>query len=131
MKVESRSARAGSSGQSLAETAVVLPLLLLLVFGIIEFGRVLNAYIIVTNGAREGARYGAVGYTQAQIINEVNQATASLGPVQVTVTGAGGARGSQVTVTVRYNLDIIVPLLSGVILPDPFPVTGTARMRIE
>ena len=47
-------------GQSLVETAVVLPILLLLVAAIVDFGRAFDAYIILTNAAREGARFGSV-----------------------------------------------------------------------
>jgi Flp pilus assembly protein TadG len=47
-------------GQSLVETAVVLPILLLLLAAIIDFGRAFDAYIILTNAAREGARFGSV-----------------------------------------------------------------------
>ena len=46
-------------GQSLVETAVVLPILLLLVVAIVDFGRAFDAYIILTNAAREGARFGS------------------------------------------------------------------------
>lgn len=43
-------------GQALAEMALVVPALLLLVFGIIEFGSAWRSYQVVTNAAREGAR---------------------------------------------------------------------------
>ena len=46
-------------GQSLVETAVVLPILLLLLAAIVDFGRAFDAYIILTNAVREGARFGA------------------------------------------------------------------------
>jgi Flp pilus assembly protein TadG len=121
----------GSRGQSLVEMALTLPLLLLLVFGIIEFGRILNAYIVVTNAAREGARYGAVGEDEAEITSQVMLSMASLGaPSDVDVVGEGGGRGNPVTVTVTYDVDLIAPLFD-VVIPDPFPVTATARMRIE
>jgi len=45
-------------GASTVEFAVVLPLLLLLVFGIIEFGVFLYDKAVITNASREGARYG-------------------------------------------------------------------------
>jgi hypothetical protein len=45
-------------GQGLVEFALVLPLLLLLVWGVIEFGRVLYIYTEVSNAAREAVRYG-------------------------------------------------------------------------
>ncbi|MEQ8198647.1 MAG: TadE family protein, partial [Clostridiaceae bacterium] len=39
----------------MVETALVLPIIILIVFGIIEFGRILNTYIVLTNASREGA----------------------------------------------------------------------------
>lgn len=47
-------------GQSAVEFALVLPLLLVLLLGIIEFGWFLNAKITITGAAREGARYLAI-----------------------------------------------------------------------
>src|SRR4030042_2111021 len=46
--------------QSMVEFVLVVPIFLVLVFGIIEFGRGLQAWIPITNAAREGARVGAV-----------------------------------------------------------------------
>ena len=48
------------AGQELVEFALILPLLLLLFLGIIEFGRAILAYNTIANAAREGARYGIV-----------------------------------------------------------------------
>lgn len=47
-------------GQGLVELAIILPLLLIILLGIIDFGRVFYAYVTVTNASREGARYGAL-----------------------------------------------------------------------
>lgn len=46
-------------GNSLVEMAVIAPLLVLLLTGVVDFGRAFNVYIVITNAAREGARYGA------------------------------------------------------------------------
>ncbi|MCK4452155.1 MAG: thrombospondin type 3 repeat-containing protein, partial [Anaerolineae bacterium] len=54
------SLRRCSRGQGLVEFALILPLLLLLILGIIEFGYVFTVYTGLFNAAREGARYGVV-----------------------------------------------------------------------
>jgi hypothetical protein len=46
-------------GQSLVEMALILPILLLLVVGIVDLGRAFNNHVIITNAAREGARYAS------------------------------------------------------------------------
>ena len=52
--------RGPMSGQALAEMALILPILLLLVFGLIEFGTAWRDYQVITNAAREGARWSVV-----------------------------------------------------------------------
>jgi Flp pilus assembly protein TadG len=42
------------------ETAIVFPILLLLLAAVVDFGRAFDAYIVLTNAAREGARWGSV-----------------------------------------------------------------------
>lgn len=53
--------RKNEKGQTLVEFALVLPVLLLLVMGVIQFGIIFSAQIALTNAAREGARAAAVG----------------------------------------------------------------------
>lgn len=48
-------------GQTLAEFAITLPILLLLTFGVIEFGRAFQAWVTLQNSAREAARYASTG----------------------------------------------------------------------
>ncbi len=55
-----RSDRPARNGQTLAEFALVLPVLLLLIFGIIEFGRIVYIYNTLSDAARQGARVAAV-----------------------------------------------------------------------
>lgn len=52
--------RPRARGQSVAEFALVLPILLLIFFGIFDLGRMLFLYSQVSNGAREAARYGSL-----------------------------------------------------------------------
>jgi Flp pilus assembly protein TadG len=50
----------GERGQALVETALILPVLLMLVLGILEFGRAWNTKQVITDAAREGARLAVV-----------------------------------------------------------------------
>jgi len=61
-----RVGRVRQRGQSLAEFALVAPLLFALVFGVYDFGRGMSANVTVTNSAREGARYLATHATSWQ-----------------------------------------------------------------
>ena len=61
-------------GQTLVELALVLPVIILILFGILEFGRIFHSYIVITNAAREGARLGAVGKPDDEIIMRIREA---------------------------------------------------------
>ena len=99
------------SGQSLVEFALVLIIMLLLVVGIIEFGRAFNVYQVLTNASREGARLAALpdGFTTSDaVLGQVNGYLVSAGidpnNVAVAIGGAGvdGGTGSQVSITLSY-----------------------------
>lgn len=117
-------------GQAMVEFALVLPILLLLLFGMIEFGRVFHEYLVVTHAAREGARVATLGGTDAEILTSVNIAADSV-PATVIVPLGTRVRGSQVTVTVTSQVPIITPLFSTIFPQNPFPVSGTSIMRVE
>lgn len=61
-------------GQALVEFALVLPILLLLVLGVIDFARAWNAYQVITDAAREGARLAVVAKSTPATIAEVETA---------------------------------------------------------
>jgi Flp pilus assembly protein TadG len=60
MKTRSANRRRGERGAVAVELALVLPLLMVLVFGVIDFGRLFNAQVTLTQAAREGSRVAAV-----------------------------------------------------------------------
>jgi Flp pilus assembly protein TadG len=65
----SRQSRSRHSGQALVELALILPVVLLLVLGVIEIGRYAYISILVGNAARAGAAYGAQGFSKATTNN--------------------------------------------------------------
>ncbi len=132
----------GERGQTLVEFALLLPIFLILLFAIVDFGLGLNAWITITNSAREGARVGAVGADSATITERV-QATGAGGLKAwssngtVTVTNAQGQPGESVTVKVDYDYDLITPLaglmqfVSGNTIGPTLNLSSTADMRLE
>ena len=153
IKRPKRLLRRGEKGQSLAEFVLVLPIFLILVFAIIDFGLGFHAWLTVTNSAREGARLGAVrapasgacdytfppGFKADNISCRVYQTASSLDKSKLTVssTGAQGTPGTSVVVQVDYDYDLITPLdnmlglISGGKLGPTLKFTSTADMRLE
>jgi Flp pilus assembly protein TadG len=108
-------------GQALVEFALVVPIFLILVFGIVDFGLGLKAWISVTNSAREGARLGALSAGCDAIKQKAVSTSPGLAPplttsdVTVLVSpedlgNCTGHSGDELTVTVEYDYDYITPL---------------------
>jgi len=82
--------RRNEQGAVVVELALVLPILVMFVFGIIEFGLAYNAKIELTAAVREGARAAALGgttVTAAQVEQKTRDAAPGLVASQIVVTG--------------------------------------------
>lgn len=103
-------------GAVAVEFALVIPVLLLLVFGIVEFGNIYNVQIQVTSAAREGAREMALGGSpEAARIAAVGAAPAlrpAMRASQVTVSPSTCAPSQNATVSIRYPVSSITGLFS-------------------
>lgn len=121
-------------GQSLVETALVLPIIILMLTGIIDFSLLLNNYLIICNASREGARNAAVGFSDAMIVSSIRNASSTLDQNKVSIAihpaEALRKRGDHITVTVEYDYKLITPII-GVAVPDPFHLKAKAVMRME
>lgn len=96
-------------GAAAVEFALLLPLLLFLVFGIIDFGRALNAQITLTQAAREGARLEALG--ASNVVSGTKAAASGLSPVGVSVvTACPGGAGVSAEVQATYSFSFITPI---------------------
>ena len=131
-------------GAELIEFAIVTPLLLLLVFGIANFGLLFQRYEVLTNAAREGARVAALpGYVAADVQNRVTQYLTGSAVTPVTTTyltpapvSVGGAcitlRGATVSYTYSFiGLGGIIQLFPGGSGFATKTLTATALMRYE
>jgi len=130
-------------GQAIVELALVLPVFLLLLVGMMEFGLVLHDYVTVAEAARVGARAAAVHKDNATITAATKNAAPGLPADQLTVTIspellAARTTDTAVTVTVVYPVPTYVPSITNpwsgeeyAILPATVNVTGRAVMRME
>jgi Flp pilus assembly protein TadG len=123
-----------SRGQAMVEFTLILPLLLLLILGIYQFGQTYADYIQVTNAARDGGRKALVSRSDASGVADVvstaknatwwldkNQMSVSVSPSQPWTTG------QNVTVTVTYPYSI--NLLGFVVASGTLKSTTTVRME--
>lgn len=127
-------------GQGLVEFALALPVLLLILLGLADFGRAFYYTTTISNAARAGAEYAAknagagantttIGY---KVCNETGfvsySATATCPGLSVSVSPSPPiAGGPDVTVTVTYNFELISSYLVGRIVGgDPIPLRAQA-----
>ena len=133
----SRMRQRNERGAVATEFAILLPVLLLILFGTIEFGLIMFNREVITNASREGARAGIVqrvpkpttGEITAVVTNYLTGSGINMGAVNVAVAGAGGANPATLTVTVNYTYTFIVPGVFG--LGNTLPLTGQTVMRHE
>ncbi len=122
-------------GQSLVEVALVLPILLVILLGIFDFGRAVFAFNTVSNAAREAARLAIVDQTASLIVAEGKQAALGLDPATVDVTfsvpGCSGSVliGCQAKVIVDHQWRAITPIIGSLI--GPIQLSSTTEMPIE
>ena len=136
-------------GQAMIETALVLPILLLISVGIFEFGRAYQTYQVLTNAAREGARLAILpdsttadvqsrvaAYMQAGALDNYNSATISVNQSATMSIGAATASASVVTVNYPFSFMVLNPIarlvVSGSALGNaPLTLAASAEMRNE
>jgi Flp pilus assembly protein TadG len=138
--------RKTEAGQTLVEFSLVLPVFLLLIFALVDFGRAFYTWLLITNAAREGARAGAVQMTDAQINNRVFGSICSSYPSQcgglnaanmtVTKNNVQGPKGQTMWVEVQYSFTYVTPinnilsLMGQSTLANPV-IKSRSSMRLE
>jgi Flp pilus assembly protein TadG len=135
------SVHGGSSadrGATAVEFALLLPLLLLILLGIVDFGRMLNAQVTLTQAAREGARLVALG--QPNVQSRTQAAATGLSPVGVSIqsacpAGAGPVSNGVVqtshTFTFTPGLGYVVSLFGGSGLSGQITLSAEGVMPCE
>lgn len=127
-------------GAAAAEFALLLPVLLMILFGIIEFGMIMYGREVVTNASREGARAGIIqrippvtaGEITTVATNYLTGTGITLADVVIAVPTFGGVTGTPVTVTATYNYPWLIPYIPTVLgLPAPLPIAMSTTMLHE
>ena len=122
----------GDGGQTFVEFALVLPILVLLVFGITQFGLAFRNYLAITDAARVGARAAAVKRTSTPCTYARNAIQSSVSAGQwATISSritcnAGANVGDQVKITIKYPYSIGLP---GVSASGDLNANATERME--
>lgn len=115
------------------EFVIIMPVLLILLFGIMEYGWMLTKSGEIVNAAREGAREGArADATNADIQSIVNQrmASAGLSGFTTTITNAASV-GDPVTVEITQPYDGNAELVGFVLVPVPTNLRASVSMAKE
>jgi Flp pilus assembly protein TadG len=129
-----------SRGQSIVEFALITPLLLTLLFGLIEGGRLIYAYNTVNHAAQEAARVGVlagtggVGEVKAKAISAGDPLAINAGDVTVEVNNGSKSFadrdiGDRLSVTVDHDFIPIVVLVFG--STASIHVSGTSELMVE
>lgn len=156
LPVRSRSTRGAEDGQALVEFALILPIALVILMGIIQFGMLFAGHIGVTNAVRETARYGStspISDSTTAAANGANVCTylvnsalaSAAGYSSTNVVQAGATRVTfesyadphtgtptysiRMTVHVAYRHPLLVPLVGGLI--DSIDGTGDDHFRLN
>jgi hypothetical protein len=119
-------------GQSLTEFAISMTIFIILVAGIVDFGRAFFTYMAIRDAAQEGAAYGSVNPSHRDGIvdrvlkvssNPLNLDDLTIEPV----INFGGApcSGNEITVTITYNYRIIMPFLGTILGTQEIPLRAS------
>ncbi len=151
----SHTGRRHGLGQALTEFALIFPVFMLMLLGVVDLGRGIYAYNAVSNAAREGGRTAIVNQYESDIRSRAAAQATALGiPATAPSSCAGGvpadpsgvcvsfvfadlttdcsatlAPGCVAVVTVKYTFTAITPIISNLI--GPVSMTSTTKQVIE
>jgi Flp pilus assembly protein TadG len=142
----------GEHGVVAVEFALVMPILLLLVFGVVEFGFMLNRDMVIGNASRDGARVASLNGSYTEITDSITGELAQSGipatgdttidicvkPVGATTCAnmsatdydAAAVSGATTLVRVSHEHSFLTPFITSV-LGDSMSLEQTTQMRVE
>ena len=139
MKNRVRKKFRGEDGQAMVEFALILPIFLLILCGIIDFGWLFYNQLSLNNACREGARYAVVNTAEGNgtqaIINHIENATTTVFAndgvrIDIEYTTPSDPTAGDVTVSMEADISFFTPVLSTV-LGEEKTITSTVVMKVE
>jgi hypothetical protein len=126
--------RKDERGQSAVELALVLPILLLLIVAVLDFGRIMYSYAHLHMAAQETVRKGGLGTGDSELTqfakNYIHLSDSSQLQVIITPTETNRKSGDYLKVSLKYPLKLNTPLLSR-FLPVPDFIETNSTVRVE
>ena len=121
------------AGQAMVEMALVLPILVVLIGGILDFGWLFYNKIALNNAAREGARYAVIHYTTSpewknDTITLMNSSYVGVETATATVYEPSN---SQIKATMTADVPILTGVASTILGKQSIEMTGSCIMRLE
>ena len=117
-------------GQSLTEVALVLPVLLFILAGVLDLGRLYYIVVAVSDAAAEGATYAAMHPNHTdEIVSRAQDASSGLVQIDadmVEVDCPSVALGAPVTVTVGYTFTVATPIINAIVPGGLLPLQAIA-----
>jgi Flp pilus assembly protein TadG len=124
----------GERGQSLVETALIIPIFLFILVGIVDFGRVIYSYAHLHMAAQETVRLGGLGEKDTAITSfakgYVNLGDTTNLQVEITPNDTLRKSGDYVTVTLRYPHKFMTPIISK-FFPSSYAIETDSTIRVE
>ena len=121
-------------GQTMVETAIVLPVVVFMMVAMVDAGRVFHAWIVVTNGAREGARAAAARQSadvvENRVENSMNGWLCDDADTTCTFTNVLGTSGTPTQVVVTHDVTLLSPLIAA-FWGNVVTLSGDATMQLE
>lgn len=119
-------------GAASVEMALVAPLLVLLLMGIIDVGRILFTHVAVQDAAQEGALFASYepdnfGAVRQRVVTSVEELALNSG--EVVVSCPLGPNGDEIDVTVQHDVDLLTPII-GQLVGESVRLTKTVRAHL-
>ncbi len=126
-------------GQAIVELAITLPIIIMLLCGMIDFGWLYTNQNIIDHLAREGARYAIVHAVDANATTVITNYTKSLAPtnirsniiVNITFSNQSQPRLGNVTIAVNRDVNVLTPIVGLFTTGQTLNLKSTCMMKVE